>query len=102
MNPSVSNRFHQSISEHLPTKMCFILKMNFKSQFWSKQDENRKSKKRRRKSSKTGSYNLNDLPEMSMLETIQDWLEKHETDIDKCDCFEPDYVHYACVDVTEF
>ena len=48
---------------------------------------------------------LQELPMMSQEEHISQWLTSqddtdHVTDNDKCDCFQPDNVHYACTDVT--
>ena len=46
---------------------------------------------------------LHEIPELSKTENIYIWLESNDGKPDnyRCDCFEPDLVHYACVDVTE-
>ena len=56
--------------------------------------------KEKPRSTKFGAKNLSELPALSKFENIHIWLESQEPDDCKCDCFEPDYVHYACVDVT--
>ena len=46
---------------------------------------------------------LHEIPELSKTENIYIWLESSDGKPGnyRCDCFEPDLVHYACVDVTE-
>ena len=57
--------------------------------------------KEKRKPTKLRKKSLHEIPEISKMETIYIWLESHDPDDYQCDCFEPDLVHYPCVDVTE-
>ena len=52
----------------------------------------------------SGLSGLAQLPSLSQEEQVRGWLEDTEMeqrpDNFKCDCFQPDNVHYACTDVT--
>ena len=59
--------------------------------------------KEKHKPAKLRKKSLHEIPELSKTENIYIWLESSDGKPDnyRCDCFEPDLVHYACVDVTE-
>ena len=81
--------------------MCLYLTSKLRIYCWPKKAR-KPAMKEKHKPAKLRKKSLHEIPELSKAENIYIWLESNDGKPDnyRCDCFEPDLAHYACVDVT--